>query len=737
MKKLAYLFAPLLLAACPDIKLDPGEGPTLGATDGPTVEFDPANSIVPFPNNLLLDPTTGKVNLPKQCNEGASATALREGVINKLDGFGAFETGIQITFTAPVDPTTLTDHVVMMQRTNGPDAIAPGTMVPVVMNVGTTVRYDATCTTPSTIVSLTIIPKIPLQEKSTFVVAVLDGVKTTMGTPFLPSFTWALVRQKEEPVGVDAMGNITANHTPIDQTTDAGKAQIKGIDLLWNAHAKAMAFLAAAGHDETTVDLAFEFTTQTVTDTLDPTVVGSPANAIVAAVPPVIEDVRGPAQTVLHGAFISLFGSDQCQQPDTAANPAFVGGGPIPCQAIGHIDAALIISPQYQTDTPNPLAGGNPVPGPFNDPIKPTAIHAAYQLQALLVVPDPAVVGPMPAGGWPTLVFGHGLGSSKESAVVIASQLANAGFQAIGIDFVAHGSRAILVDDSAADGCDTSVNGGTGPDPTVDHQCFAPPLSVDLGTTRDNIRQTVLDLQQVVAVLKACGPTGGCGALVADPSRIVYMGISLGGIIGSTTTAADPDIKEAVLNVAAVGLADILENSQTNDIRCPLVDALIDAGVLVGAKSNLTAMPPTGLCTTSDWSKQPGYAQFATIARWALDPCDGANFTPKLAGRKFLLQEVVGDQVVPNIATDDEGALTGLSPQIADMFTGTEPASAAITSSFPHNTWVRYPTLPAAGMFPGNAFQHASLLSPVPSAAGVLGTGRVQLDAITFLSLNK
>ena len=584
MKKFAYLLAPLLLAACPDVKVDPGQGSDLGPIDGPTVEFDPGSAIIPFPNNLLLNPATGKVNLPAQCHESPSATALREGVINQLDGFGTFETAIQITFTEPVDPASLTDHVVLLQRARGADAVTPGTPVAVRMIPGTTPRYDATCTTVSMVDSLVLIPLGPLEQKSTYVVGVLEGVKNAAGKEFVPSFLMGLVRQTEDPVTIDAMGNITANHTPIDATTDAGKTQLQGIDLLWKAHAKAFAFLAAAGHDASTVLLGFEFTTQTVTDTLDPTVTGSTASSIVGSTPQLIQDVKGDAQTVLHGAFIGLTGSDQCQQPytDPSSGTSFPGGGPIPCQAVGHIDAALVSSAQFQTDTPNPLTGGNPVPGPFNDPIKPTKIHDGT-LTALVVVP----AGTPPAGGWPTLVFGHGLGSSKESAVVIASQLAAAGIQGVAIDFVAHGSRAILIDNKDADGCGPNVHGANlGPDPTVDHQCFAPPLSVDLATTRDNIRQTVLDLQQLAATMKFCG-TDNCSPLSVDSSRILYTGISLGGIIGSTTVAADPDFKEAVLNVAAVGLGDILENSQTNDIRCPLVDALIDAGVLTGAKSDL------------------------------------------------------------------------------------------------------------------------------------------------------
>ncbi|MEJ7604549.1 MAG: hypothetical protein WKG01_42240, partial [Kofleriaceae bacterium] len=86
----------LVLAAtgCPDIDNDGSEG-----TSGPVVEFDPGNKIVPFPNNLLLNPMTGKVNLPASCGETPTAKALREGVLNTLDGFGTFETAINLTFS--------------------------------------------------------------------------------------------------------------------------------------------------------------------------------------------------------------------------------------------------------------------------------------------------------------------------------------------------------------------------------------------------------------------------------------------------------------------------------------------------------------------------------------------------------------------------------------------------------------------------------------------------------------
>jgi hypothetical protein len=181
----------------------------------------------------------------------------------------------------------------------------------------------------------------------------------------------------------------------------------------------------------------------------------------------------------------------------------------------------------------------------------------------------------------------------------------------------------------------------------------------------------------------------------------------------------------------------------------------------------------TGLCATDAWKQSPAYQQFSGIARWVLDPADGANYASMLAMRRFLIQEVVNDEVVPNIATNDEGALVGLMPQTADPYAPNnvgvpDGASSAILTNPVANKWLQYPTLPstdaATGGF-GNAFQHASLLSPVsplvapghcsndPATAcvlsstcqgsavcvypGTLGTARVQTDAITYLLFNK
>jgi pimeloyl-ACP methyl ester carboxylesterase len=735
------------LAGCPDVKVDDNETLAGGfpQAEGPTVEFNPSAAIIPFPNNLVLDPATGKVSLPKQCNEGPAQTLIRGQVLNTLDGFGTYESALQVTFTEAFDTASLDGKVLLYQIQKGgtPNDPTKATAVPVTLIPGMAIRYDAACANPHPVPALNIVAKGVLDQRATYVVAISKGVKTTAGAEFGPSFFWAIVDQPTVPVEFDASGNVTTNHTPLDPKDAAQKTQLQGISLLWNVHKGPLDFLAATGHARSDILLAWSFNTQS-NDALDPAAV---ANAKISASPASALPTTPLLQThsLTTGLNRDTGPFSQCPQGDsdvqcflkisigkgdyTAGNAACASLG---CAAIGDVLGAGLSTNVYQQDTPNPLGlAGAPIPGPWSDPSRPMLVKTSV-LSVLIMVPAtvPAANG--------TVVFGHGLGSNKESAFAIAGNLAANGFTTVAIDFVAHGSRAVKVTNSEALKCGAAATPGDTP------QCYAPFLSTDLAGTRDNIRQTVLDLQGLLAAVKACGTTA-CGPLQVDPAHIHYMGISLGGIIGSTVVANSPNVKASVLNVPGVGLIDILENTPSNQIRCTLVDGLIDAGVVMGTKSN----PPdytTGTCTTDAWKTQPAYQQFAVIGRWILDPADGANFTPKLAAKKILIQEVVNDEVVPNIATDREGALVGLMPLTADPLIPPlpKPASAAITTNPTANKWVRYPAVPAAGQFPGNSFHHASLLQPdgttkaVPTGTpqGQLGTARMQTDAITFLVLN-
>jgi alpha-beta hydrolase superfamily lysophospholipase len=721
MKNYLALAGAIAAASCVSVDTDPTETGTV--TTGPIVEFDPGNSIVPFPNNLLLDRTTGKVNLPAQCGESPLAGALRQLVLNALDGFGTFKSAQRITFSEPVDMASLAGNIVMYRRATGTTPVDPAAAakLPLVFIPGKTERFTADCSSSKMVDSLAIVPAVPLDARSTYTVAVLKGVKGMSGAEFGPSSTWGLIRQAANPVTV-VDGVIVSERTPLDPGKD--KTTLIGLDGLWKAHAQALGFVTAASQKTRgDVVVAWEFNTQTTTTPLDPAVPGTPAaNAPKAPIASVTSVLGGDTVSAHMEAVLVAFGAP--------AGTCTV----LNCASVGDVLNGTITAPNYQSPGANPLAGGAPVPGPFSNPVTPTKINDAA-LSVRILVPT----GTAPTAGWPTIVFGHGLAGNRLLSYFVASQLARAGFATVSIDFVAHGSRAVRTSNAAALGCADAGTPPAPPNPGAKPQCFAPIFSTNLATTRDNVRQSVLDVQTLVQSLKLCTPAAPCGGFSVNSAKIGYLAISLGGIIGSIIVGTTPDIKGSVLNVPGVGLVDILENTASLPIKCATVDGLIDAGVITGAKWNgMTGATATGACTTDAWRAQPAYQTFSNIARWILDSGDGANFNKKLAARRILIQEVVNDQVVPNVATDTMGALVGLTPGTADSATSATPApSAALTTNPQTNKWVRYPNLPAASPFPGNSFAHGSLLVPANgNPDGQLGTARVQTDAIYFLIQN-
>src|SRR5688500_156887 len=163
MKKLLACLLVVSTSGCPDVKIDPDE-----VEGGPTVEFDPARSradkarFIPFPNDLARDPMTGKLNLTEQNCESPTSKATRENVLNKLDGFGTYQTAMQVTFTAAVDPASIDvegadANVVMFQLTSGGMPLAMPRAIPVVVaRVGESVRFETTdCAQPKLVSAVT------------------------------------------------------------------------------------------------------------------------------------------------------------------------------------------------------------------------------------------------------------------------------------------------------------------------------------------------------------------------------------------------------------------------------------------------------------------------------------------------------------------------------------------------------------------------------------------------------
>ena len=236
-----------------------------------------------------------------------------------------------------------------------------------------------------------------------------------------------------------------------------------------------------------------------------------------------------------------------------------------------------------------------------------------------------APAGTAPVGGWPVLIFQHGLGGQKEQVVAMVNSACTAGYAVIAIDVVLHGELG-----NARPSAEWSPNFISLPSPI---------------NTRTNVQNAGFHLWRLERILKqpTADPSGfqakmataGFPTSTAGASR--YIGISLGSIVGTYFLAGNSaqtggsNIK-ALLSVPGGRLPYILRDSPTFS---PTINAgLAAAGVVTGGSS---------------------YNQFMTLTQSVVDSVDPAypisSTAPSRLSGRAVVQEAIGDVVIPNIHT--------------------------------------------------------------------------------------
>ena len=732
-------------AGCmPDLVLDPEE------REMPIVQFDPDKQLIPMPNDLLL--TAGLVALPPWCTESALLRELRIEELNTLDGFGINAPQLQLVVTDEVDETSLAGRGFLFPREVEGVVVIPAEATPILLDVsiGTTLRFDEDCAGFQTVHTVTLQPRAPLRERATYAAAVLRGMTTAEGRLFGPSPMWNLVRQERCPVEsvTEADGSVrfTRNQTGLDPNNPTDRARLHALEELWAAHKPALGLLTRAVARQlgdpgggplsrSEILAAWEFTTQSVTRPFDRTVLGSPASAL-ARTP----DSLFGAPVVISGASAirNAIGEGFGLDP-TQVHPCDRVG--VPCGDIGLIVRGQYLTLNFQRAVRNPGGLDEPVPGKWNHPLDatPDPERPEAVVDFLAVVPN-SNTHPLPPGGYPTVLVGQGLFGIKEVVYWVGPVLAQAGILSIAIDWVGQGERAVQISDSAADGCDKLERYWDG------IHCYEHIVSPDPVTARDNIRQSTLDALKLLRVLSACG-TNACGPLAVDPSRIGYLGQSMGAMIGTLVAAMSPEVKAAVLNVGGAGWVRIFTESEAPSIRCPVVDGLIEAGILAGERwgdSN-----PGALCFQSGWQEEPAFVVFRNLAQWVLDAADPGSFAQRLQRRvaagdvSVMVQQVMGDEVVPNATTETLARALGLGldrdgdamldPVTAAVATTNAPSPTSEAASGA-STWIAYRPVDSDDQFAGNAFSHVSIYGvSCENRECWLGTWQMQADAVAFL----
>ena len=502
------------------------------ATAAPGAVFDPANGELPFPNSLLFTGTAdGTLNIP--LDEGVAEDDFGQPTValNTLDGFSVTEP-ITSAFgnTLNADTAVLGESVFIFEVTTN----AAGLVTAVNAELGPTDVF-------TTVVggnTVAIVPLVPLQESTDYMMIVTNGLAGANGLPASPSVTFQLVAGAVELTG-DVLGALEPLRIAVNAMLDAAEGQ---------------------GVDRASVVQAWTTKTQSIT--------------------PVMQEV---ANASLSGGAITIAPTGLTTNNINEALPGIAD------VFIGTLDI-----PYYRTPpaNPNDVVGissfwrgqGGSFLTRFNTIPVATSVQT---IPVLMTVPNASSGQPIPAAGWPVAIFVHGITNDRTNALAFADSMAQAGFAVVAIDQAMHGITDATSPLAAANSpFPTDVErtfdidlvnnetGAPGPDGVVDGSGTHFNSPAQLLASRDNLRQSAADLLVLSASL------GNITAVPVDVSRKAVIGHSLGGTTATTFAAFDNTLSSVSLGMPAAGLVRVLVESPT--FSPPLLAGLSAVGLEQG-----------------------------------------------------------------------------------------------------------------------------------------------------------
>ncbi|HXH02738.1 MAG TPA: lipase, partial [Candidatus Competibacteraceae bacterium] len=574
--RLALILAttPLLLSACghdddSDILAPPPTTATIA-----TFDPSPGSPALPFPIDLLFG-ADGTLNIPVSDPDDYSDPRV---ALNALDGFSTVAP-ITTSFSAAVDASSLVAGVTVRMFEVRLSAAA-GHVTQIVRELQGNREFAVSLAPDPSRRNLVILPLAPLAPKTSYLVALSNGIRDFAGRPIGPSAAYQLSRQ-------DSSTFVQAQETA----------------------------LAAFGVDRNSLVLSWSFSTQSIND--------------------VLAAVRAQARP------------QAAQLRATGLDTAALGKG---LPGLAAIYAGTLQLPYYLQRNA-PLSGfwkaadGTSVTRHAPQPVA----SETLSVPLLATLPDSDSGRRKPAGGWPVVIFQHGITRDRSDMLAIADSLAAAGFAVVAMDLPLHGitdaaspfhtplERTFELD------LVNNVSDAPSPDGLADPSGTHFINLASLLTSRDNVRQGVADLFQLTATVPTLDFDGD-GSPDLDGSRIHYLGHSLGGIVGSTFLGLDTTVGAATLAMPGGGIAKLLDASPTFG---PAIQA--------------------GLATKGLIKGSAAYESFLASAQAVVDAADPVNYAVAAADNHPLhMIEVVGgagalpDQVIPNSVPD--APLSGTEP---------------------------------------------------------------------------
>jgi len=573
----------------------------LAATAG---ALAPTKAGQPFPTNLytVRDETqiTGlRVDLPKpDCAIHPSDCADID-VLDALDGFN-IQPRISIPFSAPIDLSTVSSSTIFLV---GPAGHVVGINQAVWEPLTNTLHAES---------------DEQLAQDTTYLLVVTRGVRGADGMPL---------------EATDFHHDLNFGQTK-DVDTKAYRQKLL----------EALPMAMAGGATPNEIAAASLFTTQSI-DAISRQIrsqlrAGSASFALGAAGERTVFPLSSIAGIQLRRQNgTTTFATSFLPTPALAISPGSIGAVAFGSYASASYENAAQVIPA--TGTKN----GTPVP------------QSTKQIQFTLFLP----AGPTPAGGWPTAIFGHGFGDSKDGAPwAVASSLAHAGVASIAINVVGHGGGVLGTYTvlRTAGAPVTLPSGGRGIDQNGDGTIDSTEGVNAVGAqsligSRDGLRQTTIDLMQLVKVVQGGVDVDGDGSHDLSGSRIYYAGQSFGGIYGVQLLGLEPDIHAGVLNVPG---GSIIEIARLSPSFRPLVGislirrtpSLYNAVPNASFTSFVENIPLRNLPLLVD--TVPGASAIQALidnTEWAQQAANPAAYAPFIT-RPVIIQFARGDKTVPN-----------------------------------------------------------------------------------------
>ena len=629
--------------------------------------FNLATGQLPYPTDLFFAPdadaplSDGTINIPAKL----TFHPLRPAV-NALDGWSPSAT-LDTSFSMPLDAATISGSTVKIvklfldPRTKAPanpaDPVQAAGFLPTgatspvagILTYGTDFTADISDDTDANGKILRITPLKPFDTSTGpfyngtrnpanaakvfnigYLVILTDGLKAADGKTMTPDTFYSDIKA-----------------APADCATFTDATQ-KAVCQLTKAH---LGIAQATGTSPTNIIMSWSFSTQSVDDTF----------AVISATTAATPTLAVPAFNAALGRILTTKDANAGLQGK--AN-IYLGSTQLPY---------YLTAPANATDKAAVLTkfwtAAGPPPASFTDQASRnlTMFNPAPKATSTVTVPILVTVpnatsacAGKPVGGYPVAIVQHGITGNRSQALAIADAFADQCFIVAAIDLPLHG-----------------ITSTSATDPLTGFHCFAPPAAanpaclgavertfdVDLVnnsntgsavsdgkidpsgthfinlssplTGRDNLRQGEADLIQFtksvqsLAIAQAAPGSLPAGPVGVDATRVSFVGLSLGAIVGGSHVHFTNDTRTATLSVPGGVITKLLLDSKS-----------FGPSITAGVNANLPA---------GSYLFNLFFRDFQTV----IDSGDPINHIKDAqAMHPVHLFKVLNDTVVPNNSTD-------------------------------------------------------------------------------------